>query len=185
MANNIGDWIMTYTGKKMYPLSPCMDDIDIVDIAHALSLKCRFTGHCSEFYSVAQHSCRVAMQCPDEHKLAGLLHDAAEAYLPDVSRPIKPYLYGFEAIEENLLQVIFAKFGLPYPFDGIIKDIDTRMCLTEGIELMPDTTDWGIDLEPFSTFESPLMFPRKPKSAERQFLYFFQLFGDLQEAASG
>ena len=60
------EWIQTYTGVKFYPLNPCMDDIDIIDIAHSLSLQCRFTGHLSEFYSVAQHSVMVAIESAEE-----------------------------------------------------------------------------------------------------------------------
>lgn len=86
-------WIQTFTGKKVFPLAMTTDMVDIKDIAHALSLKCRFTGHCRTFYSVAEHSMRVAELVRPELKLAALLHDAAEAYLPDFARPIKGEAY--------------------------------------------------------------------------------------------
>lgn len=86
-------WIQTYTGKKMFPLAPKREDICIEDIAHALSMKCRFNGHCNLFYSIAQHSLIVASLVKPELRLAALLHDAAEAYLPDFCRPIKGEAY--------------------------------------------------------------------------------------------
>ena len=76
----IGSWLQTYTGKKFYPFDPREEEVDILDIAHALSQLCRFGGHTKEFYSVAEHCVLVSMCCPSEVKLLGLLHDAAEAY---------------------------------------------------------------------------------------------------------
>ncbi|MFG0247924.1 MAG: phosphohydrolase, partial [Phycisphaeraceae bacterium JB051] len=77
-------WIQTYTGKAFYPLREDPGIIDIRDIAHALSLQCRFNGHCSDFYSVAQHSVHVSEVVPQAFALWGLLHDAAEAYMSDL-----------------------------------------------------------------------------------------------------
>lgn len=87
------EWIQTFTGKKVFPLDIRAQQICIQDIAHALSLKCRFGGHCRTFYSVAEHSIRVSRIVPKHLKLIALLHDAAEAYLPDVCAPIKSLLY--------------------------------------------------------------------------------------------
>ena len=86
-------WIQTFTGRKVYPLALKPSDVCVEDIAHALSMKCRFNGHCREFYSVAEHSTRVAMILPKGKQVFGLLHDAAEAYLPDVCAPIKSAVY--------------------------------------------------------------------------------------------
>jgi len=76
-----GHWVNTYTGKHFHYLDPQPEEIDIIDIAHSLSLTCRYGGHCKQFYSVGDHSIRVAEIVPDELKLRALLHDAAEAYL--------------------------------------------------------------------------------------------------------
>src|SRR5271165_7548492 len=89
--NRKGDWIQTYTGRVMYPLDPRPEEINIIDIAHALSNLCRFTGHVRTFYSVAEHSVRVSQHCDPKDALWGLLHDASEAYLADMSRPMKRY----------------------------------------------------------------------------------------------
>src|SRR5690242_11754504 len=84
-----GDWMQTYTGRRFWPLDPRVDDIDIGDIAHHLSLVCRFAGACREFYSVAQHCVGVSYVCDPKDALWGLLHDAAEAYVGDMVRPLK------------------------------------------------------------------------------------------------
>jgi hypothetical protein len=84
-----GDWMQTYTGRQFWPIDPRADEIDIVDIAHALSQQCRFAGHCKSFYSVATHSWHTSNVCNSENALWGLLHDAAEAYLVDLPTPIK------------------------------------------------------------------------------------------------
>src|SRR5688500_14252940 len=103
-------YIRTYTGKEFYPLKPELDKIDIEDIAHALSNLCRFTGHTKQFYSVAQHSVLasefVRVYDNPHLNLFVLLHDASEAYICDISRPLKvqecfkPYLQ-YEKILQN------------------------------------------------------------------------------------
>jgi len=141
-------WIETYTGKKVNPFYPKAEDIDIEDIIHALSMKCRFTGHCNQFMSVAEHSILVSNFCSNENKLYGLLHDAGEAYLPDVARPLKPFISGFKEIENNLLGVILNKFGLKSELPEEVKLIDGKMCLTEAKQLGfdVDLDEWEVDI---------------------------------------
>ena len=81
--------IITFTGKIIDPINPDPEDIDIRDIAHSLSQQCRFTGHTSEFYSVAEHSVLVSEAVPARDAALGLMHDATEAYLADLAKPIK------------------------------------------------------------------------------------------------
>lgn len=108
-------YITTVTGKHFYPLNPNPQDIDIEDIAHALSLICRANGHFKHFYSVAQHciSCAgeaIARGYTWEVILGCLLHDASEAYLCDVTRPVKKQLPQYLQAEEKLQDVIWKHF---------------------------------------------------------------------------
>jgi uncharacterized protein len=118
-------WIQTYSGAKVNPLDLAPADVRIEDIAHALSLLCRFGGHVREFYSVAQHSWIVSHLCPPEDALQGLLHDASEAYLGDMVAPLKHeeplwYYRRAEAMAEKTLR---ERFDLtPCSIDVIVAD---------------------------------------------------------------
>ena len=152
-----GNWIQTYTGKRFYPLDPRPEDIEIVDIAHSLSRKTRFNGHASRHYSVAEHSILVAyhvsLDDPDPRVvLAALLHDASEAYLSDVPRPIKMLdeMAPYRAVEEKVERLIAAKYGLPWPMPDIVKIHDDRALATEFRELVAvKSTPWGLNAEPW------------------------------------
>lgn len=107
--------IRTFTGKYMNVFEPTEDMICIEDVAHALSNQCRFGGHLPKFYSVAQHSLMCCEMATPERKLEALLHDASEAYLLDVPKPIKQRLSNYKEIEDNLMRLIAKKFGFQYP----------------------------------------------------------------------
>src|SRR4029077_4405535 len=127
-----GDWIQTYTGRAVYPLDMQLEDIDIYDIAHALSLICRFNGHCRKFYSVAEHSYLVYLSSRDEYMMYGLLHDAAEAYTGDIPRPVKRSITEFKGLDKYITSLVYKKFGLASPVTPeYIEDIDKRLLLTE------------------------------------------------------
>ena len=148
-------WIQTFTGRKVDPLDMGPGDINIHDIAHALSLKCRFVGHVRTFYSVAQHSVLVARNVPSSMALWGLLHDAAEAYLPDIASPIKscfmvadPVRGGFQTfkrLEAHILLQVAVRFGLnPLTMPHEVGVVDRRICLSEGRDLMfADVEEWS------------------------------------------
>lgn len=122
-----------------------MEDIDIIDIAHALSNICRYGGHVEQFYSVAQHCVLVSRTVPAEHALRGLLHDASEAYLIDVPRPIKRSK-GMEVYREaeKLLEAkIYLRFGLSPEDPSCIKTADNQLLRTEQRDLMkPAPAAW-------------------------------------------
>ena len=146
-------WIQTYNGRVFFPTRPRAEDVPLTDIAHALSLVCRFSGHCRRFYSVAEHSVWVSRMVPAPVALWGLLHDAAEAYLADVARPVKPLLTGFDEVEERLLRVIAQGFGLEpeAAIPDAVKHADLRMLETERQQLMaPGCYEWGLDVAPYS-----------------------------------
>jgi hypothetical protein len=136
--------IQIRSGKRFWPLDPRVEEIDIHDIAHALSNICRFTGHCLKFYSVAEHSVYISMFCPPEYALWGLLHDASEAYLVDVPRPIKPLLLNYKAAEDRLMELICEKFDLQKEMPDCIKQLDYDIIGNERDQIMaPPLVPWG------------------------------------------
>lgn len=165
-----GDWIQTFTGKQFWPLDPRPEDIDVRDIAHALANTCRFNGHCLGFYSVAEHSVLVSRHASPEYRLAALLHDAAEAYLADIPRPLKPYLSGYHEIERRLEECIAEKFDLPHPWPEEVKELDSRILADEAERLMgAPPADWHLPL-----LKLGVRFPFwKPMDAELEFLREF------------
>lgn len=123
-TNNYPTVIRTFTGQQVDVFNPDPNTINIQDIAHSLSMQCRFGGHTRVFYSVAQHSIAVMDRVPEELKLTALLHDASEAYLLDFPRPVKKQVRGYEALEDEMERTIAAKFGLHYPYPDEIKEAD-------------------------------------------------------------
>jgi 5'-deoxynucleotidase YfbR-like HD superfamily hydrolase len=119
------DCIRTYTGKYLNLKNPNPEDIVIEDIAHALSQIPRFGGHLRYFYSVAQHSIFVSDICRN-YPLDGLLHDASEAYLGDVTSPLKKLLPDYKIVEERLNQVIAKKFNITFPFVEEVVEADKK-----------------------------------------------------------
>lgn len=135
---NLDGSIITYTGRLFWPLQPRTRDINVLDICHALSNQCRFTGHTRSFYSVAEHSCRVHDILPQEYKLAGLLHDASEAYLMDLARPVKNQdeMKLFRDCEDDLMDKIAGLYGFDYPLLPEVKVADNILLVTEYRDLM-------------------------------------------------
>lgn len=172
-----GFYIRTFTGKQFYFHDIEHNDIDIRDIAHALAMNCRWTGHVKDFYSVAQHSVLVSKMVPLEHSLAGLLHDASEAYMHDTPSPLKWHLkqMGFTAfadLEGEIDARVFNAFGLSLPRDPSIKTADLRMLATEHRDLMVN----GHDMEG-KYLQQPYLFkiePWSPAEAEREFLMRYE-----------
>lgn len=165
-------WISTYTGKKFHVLSPHEDEIRIEDIAHALSLQCRFTGHVKSFYSVAQHSVLVSQLCDPKDALYGLLHDATEAYIGDMSAPLKhtSEMSRFRAAEAAVMVAIANKFRVPLTEPLSVKQTDKRLLLTEARDLGLDVTGWYKEYQPFELTIIPL----SSALAEYKFLKRFQ-----------
>lgn len=135
--------IRTYSGVFFSPLRPSPEDILPEDIAHSLSLTCRANGHFRCFYSVGQHSlaCEAeahAAGLPVKVRLACLLHDASEAYISDITRPVKLGLPEYREIEKRLQDTIYRRFGIDPEDTGTMREvarIDDAMLYHEFLEL--------------------------------------------------
>lgn len=144
-----GDWIQTAMGRQFWPIDPRADEVFIDDIAHALSMLCRFGGHCRRFYSVAEHSVLMSRAAPPEFKRWALLHDASEAYLVDVPRPIKPFLVGYDEAETKIMQAVAARFGLKGSLPDQVKRMDRAILMDEQQQNMaPAPVPWSTDTAP-------------------------------------
>ncbi|MCD8096546.1 MAG: phosphohydrolase [Lachnospiraceae bacterium] len=170
-------YITTYTGKHFDPIEINAELIDIRDIAHALSLLCRTNGHLRHFYSVAQHCvncCREAEARGYSEKLqfACLLHDAAEAYLSDVTRPVKTLLPEYQAVEDRLLDVIWEKYvgEVTETERKLVFEIDDAILSLEFKELMPQPLS-----EDYKNLRSkPQTEYRNPLDVENDYLRCFE-----------
>ncbi len=171
-TNKLEPWIETFTGKQFHFLDPSNDQIDIRDIAHSLAFTCRYTGHSNRFYSVAEHSILVSYLASDP--LAGLLHDASEAYITDIASPIKPHLTNYKELEDKLMGKIAAKFGFAYPLDPDIKDCDSTQLKTEAKHLLKSRGYPWAHLYPTKRPHGITPNCWSPEEAETKFLERFQ-----------
>lgn len=145
-----GDWLQTFSGRAFYPLDPRPDEVSLVDIAHSLSMQCRYAGHCRRFYSVAEHSVLMARAMPSQELARiALLHDATEAYMVDLPRPVKNHMPDYRRTEAHLWSVIAERFGLPPHGAPEVDSADNRILRDEMLALMArPPIDWDIPAEP-------------------------------------
>lgn len=113
--------------------------LGIEDIAHGLSMNCRYTGQCKFFYSIAEHSYHVSKNLPKELAMVGLLHDASESVMSDMVRPLKNIMPEYKAMEERIERRIAEIYGIPFPYPPQVKVADLRMYSTERLVLFANT----------------------------------------------
>jgi len=176
----MGSWIQTYTGCFDYKLyGP--DSFSLVDIAHALSLQCRYGGHIVTHYSVAQHCTLLARGVElaggdVELQACALMHDAAEAYVNDIPYPLKNMVTDYGVIENEILKAIFQNYGLPWPMPKLVKELDRHIVANETPVLFLHQPWWLSDagLSPISGLE---VIPWTADIAERVFTYAAAILG--------
>lgn len=140
----VGDYISTSTGKRFYINQPKAEDFSVEDIAHALSNLCRFTGHSPRFYSVGEHS----LHCLAVAKMVGgttkqclyaLLHDASEAVMNDLARPVKQNVPQYKDLEDKIMKIMWEVCGLPEPTEEeykFVKKVDNTLIIIEMAQIM-------------------------------------------------
>ena len=151
MEQKTNSYLKSYTGHKIDPLNPKKEQIELRDIAHALSLLCRGNGQVTHFYSVAQHCINCSLEAKERGEsiriqFGCLLHDASESYLSDVIRPIKQHMPVYYEIEDKFLNAVFEKFGLSDLSEeekAVIKEIDDCLLDYDLVELLKEEMPAG------------------------------------------
>ena len=175
----------------MWVMEPHPDDVCIEDIAHALSMTCRFAGHSVQFYSVAEHSFIVG----SKEGIHGLLHDAAEAYLLDIPRPYKDLLCfaldgrieSYRDVEDRMMATIYEGLGLTHPTEEEairVKRADQRVLATEKVQLMHEGHEWAL---PEDAYDDVRLRFWDPTAAEQRFLEMYTTYrtGPRRERDNG
>ena len=172
-------FIETYTGRAFWPLAPKKEALSVIDIAHALSNQCRYSGHVRFFYPVAQHCCLLAKWVADRGGTALdclqiLMHDAPEAYLVDIPRPVKQYMPQYRVWDHAINDVIREWMGWKdLPLLPIQDELDSRVVVDERAALMSRSgLDWGHTLEPLGV----VIEPWTAVEAEKQFLMMYAAY---------
>lgn len=166
-------YVSTFLGNRFYFCDPRIDDVHIEDIAHGLAFQCRFNGQTRAFYSVAQHSLLVARLVPSRLRLAALLHDAAEAYLGDMVKPLKQCFPAFSAMEAKVMAIIGKRFGVDTFTDPAIKRADLIALATEKRDLMPNSTEPWPSLRGLQPSPTRIV-PMAPVEAKEAFLEMYR-----------
>jgi hypothetical protein len=175
------DWVFLYSGRKVSPLALRPDDVSIEDIAAGLRVL-RYNGHTALPYCVAQHSVLVSHACDGRDALWGLLHDASEAYLGDIPRPLKhtPEFAAYRAAERRVMAAVCERFDLPLEQPDSVTIADGRMLATEKRDLRG--SDLPLDDDPSDPGLEPYVLPVNPWQLESSRIAFLHRFAELTNA---
>lgn len=167
-------YLQTFTGNTIWLEDLTKNTYRMEDVAHSLSNQCRYNGHTSEFYSVAQHSYYVSQMVPKDVALEGLLHDMAESISSDIPSPAKQYILGAKEFDNRFTEDMFRKFNLKWPMPPEVHEADLRMLFTEGRQLMPncDIENWQ-DASNVKSYDFKIT-PWKPAMAKQMYLDRYQ-----------
>lgn len=169
-----GPTIRTRVGTYFDFENPEGSEVVLADIAHALGNLCRFTGHTRWFYSVAEHSVHCSFLVPEKDAAAALMHDAVEAYVGDVSRPLKSLLPGYKEIEQRVERAVLSRFGIAHPLPESVKRADMMMLRLEQRFAM-ECSDFWPDLDGVPIAERALEFWPPETAAQRFAIRAFDL----------
>lgn len=170
--DGLGPSVCTVEGDEIHFLRPELNRYSITAIAHSLSNLCRFTGHTSEFYSVAQHCVIVSHVVPQEHALAGLLHEIEEPYLNDLSGPLKTLLPFYKWMARRFHAAALPRFGLAPVLPPCVKVADNIVLNTERRDLMPPIS-WSATWDNAQPLDQVIV-PLPPIEARALFLERFR-----------
>jgi 5'-deoxynucleotidase YfbR-like HD superfamily hydrolase len=198
------EWISTYTNQRVFPFDPDKSVIKIEDIAHSLAMICRWGGHALTFYSVAEHSVRVAdllyvqavkagKSLEESRKIGflGLMHDATEAYVGDIPRPIKGSMFlktprgmeGFRETEAHVYRIIEEALNLP-PYskeeEKLVHEADNIILVTEARDVQHGFAKWDYWLDHPEPLEGTI-FPMTWEVAKATFLERWEMYGHMNE----
>ena len=174
-----GPTILLQSGNYFNFMDPSGSSFTIEDVANGLAMTCRFGGQCRNFYSVAEHSIVASFHVTTEHAYAALMHDAAEAFIGDVPRPLKAILPDYRHFERGVERAVLARFGVQLPVHPEVKAIDLRMLATEQRLVMENYDEWGPikDITPLP-ISLPLWSPIEAKA------HFLQRFDELSRTGA-
>lgn len=174
------EWMQTFTGKAFFPFTCQPEDINIFDIAHSLAMQCRYNGHTERFYSVAEHCVLMSQWVPEKDALWALLHDATEAYVGDMVRPIKKHMPDYIRIEKAIMSMICIKFDLPFTMPESVYEADNRIIENERAALLKSPPlPWTVHGSPLPDIE---IHGWDPTVAEYQ---YYNRFVELMDARAG
>ncbi len=174
-------WVQTFTGRLFRPLEPDPGEVAVEDVARSLAMQCRFNGHVRRYYSVAEHSVLVSRLVPEAYALEGLLHDAAEAYLGDLVRPLKTVgmiyaglkrgILDWRDVEAGVQEAVARAFGIPAVAAPAVKEADLALLMAERAQLLGEPpAPWATErIRPAAV----TLRCWSPARAEREFLVRF------------